>query len=200
MHLRQPALSLAVVLLSLSPLVAWEEGDEAKCPASGVYLNQPFGFRVTIPEGLSGCPNSPTWATDHGVLIVLDLQAGATIECYGAFNAATYETPEEISDWGIKYLGENATSGSVRITERVRSTVSGLFAERTVVQFEQSESGIPMVRDAIEILSADRSFHGLPSHLYSIVLITTGERYLADRAVFDQVVSSWQYIPNDKGR
>ena len=170
----------------------WKKGDENKCPASGPYINSWYGFQIEIPTGMTGCPNSPVFMSDHGVLIPLVPAKTRWIECYAGYNGPLYSTVEEAVDSTIDWLKENARPESLEIKSRLYLLLDGIKAERVLIQYTDKESGVVIIKDTIELLRSIIKENAAPSHQYSLSLFTTPDHYASDHVLFEQVIKSWR--------
>jgi len=183
-------IALSSLLVAL-PATAWEEGDAQKCPATGLYTNSYYGFRVRIPDGLRGCPNSPVWLSDHGVFIPLD-GPRRSLEAYAGYNAVLFESPDLAATNSLEWVEDRAVKGSVVVDLRSAVTVSGLKGVRLVVRYVDRESQVPMIQDKVHLLRSITTGVSVPSHEYCVSLVTTAESYSTDRKLLEELLSSWQ--------
>jgi hypothetical protein len=197
---------LITALWAITPsLLAWDLQDEGTCRVTGVYSNGLYGFKVAIPEGLAGCPDSLTCCTGHGVTIPLGRQSGSrSIKCYAGYNIALFESAAAQADADIHDLNDQAAPGTVSVESRQDFQLSGLKALRVVIRYADKKSGRPMVRDTTYALRPvlkdyDMPWHeyigthyGIPSQEYVVSLTGTQSQYEADRKVLETVLASWR--------
>lgn len=178
------------------PARAWVPGDQRTCPARGSYKDSDYGFEITVPVGLHGCPNSPVGMSDHGVMIPV-AKGGGAIEAYAAYNVLFWQTPNEAADGIIKWAAMGAVPGSVTVRSRVRGVLGGLPAIRLVVQYERARDHLLWTEDATVALRATKSqaTSGAPDLLYIVDLDTPATEYRAERAPLEAVLHSWKQQP-----
>jgi len=190
-RVRLLAFLLAVSLPTTA--LAWQDGDESKCPARGTYRNADYRFRVRIPVGLSGCPNSPVGMSDHGVYVPL---AGKgvprSIEAFGAYETFDHATPTAAAVQGVESAREDAAPGTFMAESPRTGRLSGLASARVVVRYTDRETGRAVVRDDTYVLRPAGPGKGGIARAYIVSLVTTPEDYEADRAVFEKVLASWK--------
>ena len=174
---------------------AWEPGDERRCPARGAYANG-YGFRITLPPGLHGCPNSPVGMSDHGVAIPLDAARTRVIEAYAGYNATPYRNVHRAVSATLAFMGEYAECRPWVLLSRRRTRLGGLAAERVVLRCGPRGSGTALIHASTEALRRVTA-GAAPSHTYSVSLSTTAEHYSEDRALLRQVLASWQTRTTD---
>jgi len=181
---------LAFAMAWAVPGQAWEDGDEEKCPLRGHYVNY-YGFTVTLPDGLKGCPNSPVGMSDHGVEIPLDPQRQRVIDVFAAYNATLDETVADSIARTIDSFREDKAVTGLRVISRSASRLGGLRAQRLVLRYRLKETGVEMVFDSSDALRSVIKPFSEPSHSYRVSLITPAKFYKADRRVLEQVLASW---------
>lgn len=173
--------------------LAWQDGDEAKCPARGTYRNADYRFRVRIPAGLSGCPNSPVGMSDHGVYVpIAGKGVPRSIEAFAAWETFGHATPVAAAEQAIEAAREDAASGTFTASAPRAGRLSGLASARVVLRYTDAESGRAVVRDDTYVLRPAAPGKDASARAYILSLVTTPEDYDADRAVLDRVLASWK--------
>jgi hypothetical protein len=187
---------LALALTWALPGHAWEEGDQETCPARGRYVNA-YGFSVTLPDGLKGCPNSPVGMSDHGVEIPLDPQRQRVIDVFASYNVLLHETVAEAVTDDLDSFRENAELTAVKLVSRTSFRLGGLAAERLVLRYRVKATGMEMISDSSSALRSVIKASAEPSHAYRVSLTTPANRYAADRLVLEQILASWRQSATD---
>jgi hypothetical protein len=164
----------------------------------GRYVNSSYGFSIVIPTGLKGAWNSGRCGagkdgcvcmSDHGRII--PLATGRTdsdhwIEASAGFATELDEpTPQNAVDSRLGWIRERSRDGSVLVLQRSDLTIGGIKGKRVVVRYYDKKSGRVMVEDFVEAL------RDKPDVEYSLYLRTTVEAYERDKAIFDQVLTSF---------
>jgi hypothetical protein len=194
LRLSSSLLAAAALLFADTHSRAWDQDDEGKCPASGVYENRFHGFQVTIPDGLKGCPDSPVGFTDHGVLIAIDLPSGRAIDCFAAYNAPMYENARAAADADLDYLRGSAAPGSVNVVSRRQTRLGTLPAERLVVRYKGATDGVERVQDSIHALRPSPKGQDTLSREYTVSLDGRTEAYRNDVSILERVLKSWKLL------
>jgi len=192
------ALAQILIAVACTSAVAWEKGDETKCPQRGTYQNG-YGFRVAIPMGLRGCPNSPVGMTDHGVAIPLDSLGNRSIDVFGAYNAALFGSIREATDSSLDYLRNNTKYEHITVIRRIRTRLGGLEAERTIIGYRMRDSGVEMTSDSTEALRCVGKCQYGPSHTYAVTLTSPAATYPTDRKLLESLLQSWKKQPTNDG-
>lgn len=177
---------------------AWDAGDETACPVAGAYRNQAYGFKVELPAGARGCPNSPIGLSDHGVAIALAWPPDDRwIECFAAYNATDEPTLKAFVDDDLARRKEIAGAADVEVTSRARFVLDGLEAERVVLNYDD-KTGKRVAEEAVYVLRPAADPENGPSYEYEIRLTAPPDRFASGRAAFEQVLASWRWIAPER--
>ncbi len=137
-------------------------------PVHGVYTNSEYGFRVRLPNGISGVMSAPP-APNHGVRI--DLGPGRAIEITAEFDAAllgsarAFIDAELSGEHGIK-THYSHSSLDKQPADEASAMVDGQD-ETLVVQRRDVAGGVfyraYLITDRAHLAQDERIFHGLLS-------------------------------------
>ncbi len=149
---------------------------------SGRYVNDIYGYAVTIPAGLTGYTHAT--AAPRGFGILLSRQPPAFLRVDAAYDAFYDITAQGVhlrdrfsarlfdtllQESGVPYSLDGVSGGRYRMTVRCpRSTQTYLF------------DSVIVVRDR---------------EIYRLDLQSVPQRYGADRGVLDTLLRSWSWVP-----
>jgi hypothetical protein len=156
---------------------------------SGEYVNDNYGFRVVVPEGLRGLTDVPPHP-HHGFFIRLAQKNEARIWINATYNAAVYETLDEA------VISELKASESIfpdfEVRQRKPTRLQDIPAARLLAQYRDKDSGIDMISEQIIALKkAGEEDLGI---IYRLALETPPSRYKTDRKIFRQIINSWRIV------
>jgi hypothetical protein len=170
---------------------------------SGEYVNDTYGYRVVLPEGIVGlCAPAP--APWHGFLIDLgdelsqpsnadansvglswlDLEVGLWFD--GSYNAAFYDSVDEAADAGLTYLKAEHPDDLI-ILEREHTTFNQLPAIHSCIQFRSTKTGETLITDETMVL---RQYDDM-GIIYTVNLTSRASRYREDEAVLKRILEGW---------
>jgi len=160
---------------------------------TGRYRNYVYGFSLTIPEGLKGYWNSGPCATDekYGCLCVgehgrfIPLAGDAYIEAFVGYQMESEWSLRDHEQHAISFLTDDKQNDAVSVLRSHRFRLGNLQARRFQATFRQNTK--PMMVDHIVALH-----EGVE---YELILVTSPDRYNADRREFEKVIASWRLTP-----
>jgi hypothetical protein len=157
---------------------------------SGQYVNEQYGYTVSIPDGVEALCTPPPmpWhgffvdvanlleppidaSANHGGFSWANWNAGVFVEAY--YNSLEYASADEAAEASLDYYKKNHPADLV-ILNHEHTKLRRVPATRYVVQFVDAESGETMIADE---LVAIRGSEGM---IYNIGLTTTAARYSQD--------------------
>jgi len=147
---------------------------------AGAYTNPNYGYSVQIPKGLTGY-DVPSPSPHHGVGIVLSWEPRAFISVDGSYLTEDI-TLSEVADQQLEFLSER--SQAVLTTRRTPRRLGGLRAQRVISEHTCRSTPGVFVQDTVVAVSGNIRF--------TLELLTTKDRYAADREVFDRMLSTWR--------
>jgi hypothetical protein len=171
---------------------------------SGEYVNETYGYRVILPDGVEGlCTPAPMpW---HGFFIDVANElrppaegeenrgglswANRNAEVYveAHYNAVFYATAGDAANASLNYYKEKHPADLVILSHK-RTTLRRLPAVRYVVQFVDADSGETMISEEIVAM---REYDDM-GIIYNIGLTTTAVRYSEDQKVLRQILKEWR--------
>lgn len=168
--------------------------SKPRCPDDhawmGKYRNYVFGFSIVIPHGLKGYWNSLGCAPDEKYGCVCFNDHGRFIPLAKDANIDVFVGYQIESDWSIRDHERHAISSLTDEKQNqrvsvVRSRWFRLGALRTR-RFEAHylRDNKPTVMDHIVTV-----YKGVE---YELILVTSPQRYAADRRQFEKIIASWQ--------
>jgi hypothetical protein len=156
---------------------------------SGEYVNNKYGFGVVVPEGLRGLTDVPPHP-HHGFFIRLAQKTEARIRINAEYNAAVYETLDEVVNAELKAYESIFLDFEVR--KRKPTRLQDIPAARLLAQYRDKDSGEEMVSEQIIALKkAGEEDLGI---IYRLTLETPPSRYKTDRKIFRQIINSWRIV------
>jgi hypothetical protein len=147
----------------------------------GRYVNEKYGFSVTIPNGLVGKGSVPP-APNHGFEIDFSAEPHDSIGVFSEYDVDNQEPTRHSASSSSR--GKRVTVG--------RATLGGLPAQLTVTTITgSSKPGTALVK---KLLSAHRQSAG--EKIDYTVILTTREALLPEReTIFREMVESFKLLP-----
>jgi len=159
------------------PSAEFEGPDRAR--VEGRYANATYGYAVKAPPGRVGHV-SPAPAPNHGFGVVLSWTPRAYLYVDGSYESLEGSTLEEQSARFVR-----ADAQRVLWTRSTKARLGGLDAVRYVARYECPGLQGVYITDEVRALSRDGGT------VYTVALLTTAERYHADRKAFEAMVRSF---------
>jgi hypothetical protein len=162
---------------------------------TGRYRNVAYGFSIVIPAELKGYWNSARCVPDESVGCVcmqdhgrsIPLSNDAFMEAYVGYQNDPDGTVVAEEREVIFFLKHDEKRQPVRVVRSRWFRLGSLHARRFKAQY--LEDNKPMVTDHIVALH-----DGIE---YELILVTTQERYRADRRQFETIIASWRLTPRE---
>jgi hypothetical protein len=156
---------------------------------TGSYINNAFGYKVLIPEGLQGLSTPPPMP-QHGFSIDLLNDSGAQIDVQADFNSLFWSSVDQAFEDKIEIVKEEATS--IISLQKEATHLSNLQAIRYKVKYKSKDSNQIKIIDGIVAM---RRLYRDVDAIYSLTLETPEVDYLDNKKIFEQVINSWDEIP-----
>jgi hypothetical protein len=202
MSANQFTLSSLVLLILLTPFAfvrsqTKRAAHKSPCPDArpwtGRYRNYVYGFSIVIPRSLKGYWNSAPCAPDekygcvcmgdHGRFIPLSNEAH--IEAFVGYQMEPDWSVRDDERQAISFLRGDKKIDQVNVVWSRWSRLGSVRARRFKARY--IKDGNPMLRDHIVALH-----DGVE---YELILVTSPQRYAADRRQFQKVIASWRLTP-----
>jgi hypothetical protein len=181
--------------VSAAPQV--KRASHSGCPDerawTGRYRNYVFGFSIVIPRGLNGYWNSARCAPDEKYGCICMGDHGRFIPLSNDAHIETFVGYQMEPDWSLRqherqavsFLTDDKQNQDVNVV-RSRWFRLGLLRTR---RFEARylKNGKPMVTDHVVALHKGVE--------YELILVTSPDRYGADRRQFQKLIASWRLTP-----
>lgn len=168
---------------------------------SDQYTHPTYGYTVALPQGIDALTSLPP-SPQHGFLIDLgeemsrpsnasagrswlELEVGLWVE--GSYNATFHDSVEEAANASLRYLKTEHPDDPIILTWE-HTTLNGLPAIHSCVQFRSSKSGETLITDETVALR-DYDATGI---IYTVTLISHASRYGADLAVVKRILEGWR--------
>jgi hypothetical protein len=189
-----------VILLAGVPAVDSQRkraAQKSPCPDTrpwiGRYRNYTYGFSIVIPQGLKGYWNSAPCAPDgkydclcmgdHGRFI--PLTNDAHIEAYVGWQIESDWSLRDHERQEISHYTDDKKFERVNVVRSRSFRLGSLPARRFEAHYLKDNK--PMVTDQIVALHKGVE--------YQLILVTSPDRYGADRRQFQKLVASWRLTP-----
>jgi hypothetical protein len=162
-------------------------------PWTGRYRNYVYGFSVVIPRGLKGYWNSARCAPDEKYGCVCMGDHGRFIPLSDDAHIEAYVGWQMESDWSVRdherqeisFFTDNKKFERVNVLRSRWFRLGSLRARRFEARY--FENNKPMLTDQVVAL------HGGVE--YQLTLVTSPQRYAADRRQFQKVIATWRLTP-----
>jgi len=183
----------AALLLLAAPLAAraapcgrfpprgFDGADSPRIEAS--YGNAQYGYAVRLPVGLVGY-GAPPPAPNHGFGIVLSWTPRAYLYVDGSYEVADDDTLDKQETLQREFTRKDAHR--VLSTQSTKAQLGPLPALRLIARYECKGLRGLYITDEVVALSDDLSV------VYKVSLLTTVKRYRKDKAVFEEIVRSFE--------
>lgn len=186
------------LLLAFSALTARADDSlQTDCRMRGMYSNDVYGFSVIIPLDHAACPNSPLGMREHGLVVELSDDWLRNIEAYAGYNSSEYVDLQDMAEGSKDILSDDLPKNAVKELARSTTHLGGLQAIRIVMRFPGDDGGGPMIQDEVSALRRVIPGQGVPSHFYTLRLITQESHYAEDRKIFEKMLASWHELATD---
>ncbi len=154
---------------------AWmAEQTDRLVKVEGQYSNRQYGFRLSIPAGVSAWRTAPP-NPDHGVMLILGEHR--TIDVSAAYDAALYGSTAALMERRVRDAG----GGPVK---RFTVQLGGAPAEEAVVGGAAPETIVAQWR----AVTPENAIN------YSVVLVTTPAERKADGAVLVALLAGYHHM------
>lgn len=188
-------LALCLMLSALSAQA--DESVQTDCRMRGMYTNDVYGFSVIIPLDHVACPNSPLGMQEHGLVVELSDDWIRNIEAYAGYNSRDYVDLQDVAEGAKDILDDDLPRDSIKELSRNSTHLGGLPATRIVMRFPGGDNSGPMIQDEVSALRKVIPGTNVPSHFYSLRLVTQEAHYVEDRRIFEKMLASWRELPTD---
>jgi hypothetical protein len=165
-----------------------QEEDGLYCEINpGEYANYQYDFRVLLPQGLQGLTSVPPHP-HHGFFVRLARKPEARITVYGEFNAALYDSLDEVV--AAEWKAATRQFPNLKITKRAITKLQDIPAIQLVAQYTIENSHETLVSEHLIVLRREaQDDFGI---IYTFRLDTPKARYKDDRKIFKQIIKSWR--------
>jgi hypothetical protein len=194
--------AFAILLIFSSALSAQPQGKRASNPScaderawTGHYRNYVFGFSILIPRGLKGYWNSGRCArteeygclcmNDHGRFI--PLSSDAYIEAFVGYQMESELSLREHERQAASFLTDDKQNEHVTVVRSRWFRLGSLRARRFEARYLKKDK--PLITDHIVALHKGVE--------YELILVTSPDRYAADRRQFKRVIATWRLTPRE---
>lgn len=189
---------LLAAFLTLSTLAARADDSlQTDCRMRGMYTNDVYGFSVVIPLDHVACPNSPLGMQEHGLVVELSDDWLRNIEAYAGYNSRDYVDLQDVAEGAKDILDDDLPRDSIKELSRSATHLGALSAIRIVMRYPGADNGGAMIQDEVSALRKVIPGAEVPSHFYSLRLVTQEARYAEDRKVFEKMLASWHELATD---
>jgi hypothetical protein len=188
---------MAVLLrrLSVAPIVLMVccgpqmlPSEDGYIQFSGRYESPAYAYSAAIPAGLVASKVKPP-APVHGFFIPLPGRPEARIDVNAYYNTLDYPSNHEASagdaEWFVKQCSSDVK------TESEMTILGSLPAIRTTIHCRRRASNL-VFESVVALREAPRASDRMSAVIYSVSLMTSGERYLADKKTYEQILGSFQ--------
>jgi hypothetical protein len=171
---------------------------------SGEYVNEKYGYRVMLPDGVEGLCTPPPMSW-HGFFVDMSNEveppAGASenqgghsstnwdavvsVEAY--YNGMSYASADDLTNH-ILGCYEKDYPADLTILNHERTTLRRLPASRYRVQFVDAKSGETTIEEEVVAIRG-----GKEGIIYSIFLTTTAARYSEDQNILKQILQGLRF-------
>jgi len=162
-------------------------------PWTGRYRNYVYGFSIVIPRGLRGYWNSGRCGPDekYGCVCLGDhgrfipLSNDAHIEAFVGYQMEPGWSLRDHERQAISFLTDDKNNERVNVVRSQRFRLGSLHARRFEAQYVKDRK--PMLTDHIIALHDGVA--------YELILVTSEQRYAADRRQFEKLIATWRLTP-----
>lgn len=191
-----------ILLIFCCTLSAEPKGKRASnppCPDqrawTGRYRNYVFGFSLVIPRGLKGYWNSARCAPDkkYGCICLNDhgrfipLSSDAYISAFVGYQMEPDWSLHEHEQQAVSFLTDDKQNQHVTVVRSRWFRLGSLRTRRFEARYLKENK--PMITDHIVAL-----YKGVE---YELVLVTSPDRYAADRRQFERIIATWRLTPRE---
>ena len=152
----------------------------------GRYVNAEYRYSVVLPQGLTAYA-APAPAPDHGVGIVLSWEPRSYLNVDGAYDVLDWKTPSGAARQLLQWTRESSSRVLSHVQSRAR--LGSLRSLRLVVRHRCASLPDVYVDDDVVAVDAKNGV------VFKVALTTTDGRYRQDKAVMDQLLSTWRALP-----
>jgi hypothetical protein len=162
-------------------------------PWTGRYRNYVYGFSIVIPRGLKGYWNSARCAPDEKYGCVCMGDHGRFIPLSDDAHIEAYVGWQMESDWSLRdherqeisFYTDDKKFERVNVVRTRWFRLRSLPARRFEARYFKDNKA--MITD--EIVALHKGVE------YQLILVTSPDRYGADRRQFEKLVASWRLTP-----
>jgi hypothetical protein len=159
----------------------------------GIYLNEDYGFQVSVPDGLRalGCPPP---MPNHGFFIRSATNPGVRLDVDAYYNAMFFADVEAVADNELAMRGR---SYRLRFMRRSRTRLGGLSAIRQVLRYEMREpfEGAGQARVMEQVFALRRDFEDDIGIIYGVRLDSPEALYAGYREMLQEILKGWSTLP-----
>jgi hypothetical protein len=167
-----------------------EDEDFGLCEViSGQYINDNYGYMLTIPDEIRAM-QSPPPAPNHGFVARIKSDPQATIYVDGSYDTGTANTLSKATDREINYLSAEHGAGFVLLKRRL-TRLGKRTAARFTVQYTDVSTGVTMIEDTVIALKIDSPAEDAIGIVYTLTLRTPIFGYEANRQTFEKILKRW---------
>jgi hypothetical protein len=191
-----------ILLIFCCVLTAQPQGKRAgqpPCPDqrawTGRYRNYVFGFSIVIPRGLKGYWNSARCAPDekYGCVCMNDhgrfipLSSDAYIVAFVGYQMESDWSVREHERQAVSFLTDDKQNDQVTVVRSRWFQLGSLRARRFEAHYLKNNK--PVITDHIVAL-----YKGVE---YELILVTSPQRFDADRRQFERIIATWRLTPRE---
>ncbi len=170
------------------PSKEFTQGEHRKY--RGPYENRAYGYSVAIPANLVGYDDANPFYR-HGFGVLIGTEQPSYIFVNGEPNSLEFVRPSDAASHALEYLRKNESKVETsKITDTRVDQLNGAFL---IVTYTCPRSTEHYVRSSMFAISPDKS------KLYEVTLYAYLGRLEQDRPIFDAIVRSWKYLPQNPG-
>ena len=194
---------------TLQPISQEPEPKQAKHDCywqviSGEYVNEKYGYRVMLPDGVEGLCKPPPmpWhgffvemsnelepppgaSENQGCHSLINWDAVVSVEAY--YNDMSYASADDLTNY-ILGCYEKEYPADLTILNHERTRLRRLPASRYRVQFVDAKSGETTIEEEVVAIRG-----GKEGIIYSIGLTTTAARYSEDQNILKQILKGLRF-------
>lgn len=170
------------------------------------YVNEKYGYRITLPRGVDGLCTPPPmpWhgffidvanelkppadaSANRGDFSWANWNVGLFVEAY--YNSLDYASADDAGNASLSHYKKTHPDDLI-VSNRERTSLRRLPAIRCVVQFVDPKSGQTMIAEELIAIRGDRV--KTSAVVYTIGLTTTPARYREDERVLRQILKGFR--------
>jgi len=151
----------------------------------GPYSNGAYLYSVVIPDHLVGYDGTNPFY-QHGFGIILGEKPYSYVMVDGSPNSLEFPTAADAAKTSLEFLSHKAKIISFQVKPMSIDTLPGVFL---VANYTCQNSPAKFVVGSVFAISPNKTY------VYQLSLYATGDQFGKDRAVLDQILKSWRYMP-----